>query len=79
MVPRHPGAGDEVSTLTGYHHTEAEYPELRALPTFSAAWYRLWRDLHLVRYPDSDIATRANLDMFVDMAERREAASSWQA
>lgn len=50
----------------------AEFPELAELPTFSAAWYRRWRDLHLARYPDADRSTRDNLDMFVEMAEERE-------
>ncbi len=56
--------------LSGYHRTEAEYPELRSLPTFSAAWYRKWRELHLERYPDVDLSTRENLDMLVERAER---------
>lgn len=59
--------------LEGFHRTEAEYPELQALPTFSAAWYRLWRELHLARYPNLDVSSRTNLDMFVERAERREA------
>lgn len=66
----------ERTDLQGYWRTEAEYPELRDLPTFSAAWYRLWRDLHLERYPDVDRATRDNLAMFVELAEQRERAAS---
>lgn len=58
--------------LDGYRRIEAEFPALVVLPTFSAEWYRLWRDLHLAAYPDADGATRANFDMFVDMAERRK-------
>lgn len=62
------------ASLTGYHRTEAEYPELRTLPTFSAAWYRTWRTLHEARYPALDPISRANLDMLVDLAEKREAS-----
>lgn len=61
-----------MSDPAGYLRTEAEYPELRQHRTFSAAWYRLWRDLHLVRYPDVDQSTRYNLDMFVSRAEGLE-------
>lgn len=60
--------------LPGYHRTEAEYPELQGLRTFSADWYRKWRELHTARYPDLDVSSRLNLDMFVDMAEARERA-----
>lgn len=67
---------DLAASLDGYRRTEFEYPELRALSTFSADWYRLWRELHLARYPDADVATRANLDMFVSMAEEREATDA---
>lgn len=63
---------DLSSALDGYQRTEFEYPELRAVATFSAAWYRLWRDLHLARYPHVDRPTRDNFAMFIDMAERRE-------
>lgn len=59
-------------TLTGYHRTEAEFHELAELPTFSAAWYRRWQELHAARYPNADPATKANLAMFVDLAETRE-------
>ncbi len=61
-------------TLDGYHRTEAEFPELVELPTFGAAWHRRWRDLHLLKYPNADVSTRANLDMLVLMAETRERA-----
>lgn len=62
--------------LQGYWLTEAEFPELRDLSTFSADWYRKWRELHLGKYPEADVSTRANLDMFVDMAEARENANA---
>lgn len=57
--------------MSGYWDTEAEFPQLRLHRTFSAAWYRLWRDLHLAKYPNVDQATRDNLDMFVRIAEER--------
>lgn len=55
-----------------FHRTEAEFPELRELRTFSPAWYRQWRALHLAKYPDVDQSTRNNFDMFVASAEQRE-------
>ncbi len=58
--------------MSDYRRTEAEYPELSGLRTFSAAWYRRWRELHLTKYPDVDQSTRDNLDMFVANAEERE-------
>ncbi len=55
-----------------YHEIEADHPELKEIPTFSSAWYRRWRELHLLRYPDVDRSTRDNLDMFVSFAEAQE-------
>jgi hypothetical protein len=63
---------DAPDDLTGYKRTEWEFPELSDLPTFSAAWYRRWRDLHLAKYPDLDQSSRDNFDMFIDRAERAE-------
>jgi hypothetical protein len=62
--------------LDGYRRTEAEFPELAEHATFSTAWYMAWRDLHLARYPEADAATRANLDMFVSMAQERAAITA---
>lgn len=56
----------------GYQEIEEEHPELRRFETFSAAWYRAWRDAHLAKYPNSDRRTRLNLDSFVQEAEARE-------
>jgi hypothetical protein len=56
-----------------YREIEAEFPELRTLPTFSAAWYRRWRDLHVARY-QPDPGTVRNLTMFIDLAEKAEEA-----
>lgn len=58
--------------MTSFKQTEAEFPELRDLPTFSAAWYARWRDLHLAKYPDVDQGTRDNLAMFVERAAEQE-------
>lgn len=58
--------------MTTYHQIEAEYPELRGLPTWSAAWYKRYRDIHLAKYPNVDQGTRDNLAMFIDMAHQRE-------
>jgi hypothetical protein len=63
-----------MSGLTGYHRDIAEFPELADIVPFSADWYRRWRDLRLAKYPDVDQGTRDNLDMFVEQAEKREAA-----
>ncbi len=58
--------------MSDYRRTEAEFPELRQFHTFSSAWYRCWRELHLAKYPDVDQSTRDNLDMFVAQAEDHE-------
>lgn len=58
----------------GYQEIEAEHPELRELVTYSAAWHRARRAAHLAKYPNSDRATRLNLDSFVQEAEARESA-----
>lgn len=59
--------------LAGYKRIEWEYPHLRDLTTFSAEWYRAYRTAHLAKYPDVDLSSRLNLDMFVSLAEEREA------
>ena len=51
-----------------YRDTEAEFPALRRLPTYNAAWYRLFRRLFLAKYPHTDPVTRDNLDMLVRLA-----------
>ena len=52
-----------------------DFPELLGVcAPFSAEWYRRARDIWLERYPEADQVTRDNLDMFVRMAEQREAA-----
>lgn len=56
----------------GYQEIEEEHPELRGFETFSAAWHRARRAAHLAKYPNSDRATRLNLDSFVQEAEARE-------
>lgn len=61
--------------MSTHWETEAEFPQLSLHRAFSAAWYRLWRDLHLAKYPDVDQGTRDNLTMFVEMAEKREASA----
>lgn len=58
--------------MSDYRETEAEFPDLAELTTFSAAWYARWRDLHLAKYPDVDQVTRDNLNQFVRDAEKRE-------
>lgn len=62
----------DASGLGLWQRIEAEYPELADLPTFSAAWYRKYRELHTARYPDLDRSSLDNLDMFVRDAEARE-------
>jgi hypothetical protein len=56
----------------GYHEIESRHPELKELNTFSAEWYRQWRESHLKMFPWSDQQTRDNLDSFVLEAEKRE-------
>lgn len=56
-----------------YRTIEAQWPDLAELPTYSAAWYRRYRERHLATYPDADPITRDNLAQFVKDAEAREA------
>lgn len=74
--PVNPKPVEDFTHLQGYWRTEAEYPELRDVKTFSAAWYARWRDLHVARFPDLDASSRSNLDMFVSIAEERERADA---
>jgi hypothetical protein len=57
-----------------YRRIEALHPELKGLVPYSAEWYRAWRAAHLAMFPGCDKATRLNLDMFVEDAERAERA-----
>lgn len=57
-----------------YRKINAQHPELEDLVPHSADWYRAWRKAHLEMFPDCDLATRKNLDMFVEQAEEREAS-----
>lgn len=52
-----------------FHTAHAEFPELEQYPIHGLRWYMAYRDLHLAKYPDSDAATRRNLDEFVDRAD----------
>lgn len=52
----------------------ARHPELENITPFTVEWHRVHRDAHLRMFPDSDQATRDNLDDFVKWAEEREPA-----
>lgn len=39
-------------------------------PRFSPDWYRAQRDHHLSVFPDVDLVTRANFEMFIAIAEK---------
>lgn len=61
------------------HRIEADFPALRLHIPYSLAWCREYRRLHLIRFPDSDQITRANLDAMVkDAKERKRKAESDQ-
>lgn len=62
-------------TPVSYQEINKLHPELEDLAVFSAEWYRQWRTAHLAMFPNSDRATRANLDDMVAEAEAREADS----
>lgn len=47
-----------------------EQPEWDDAETYSAEWYRRFREWHRATFPDSDASTRDNLDMLVEVAER---------
>jgi hypothetical protein len=54
--------------------TYDEWPELRALEPWSAAFWAEYRRLMLAKYPGVDQCSRDNLDMFVRLAEAKEQA-----
>lgn len=63
--------------MASYWEIEADHPALAEVrPVWSPAWYRLWRELHLAKYPDIDQGTKDNLDMFVERAEQLEAEAT---
>ena len=45
-----------------------EQPEWDDVQTYSAEWYRRFRDWHRAEFPDADATTRDNLDMLVKAA-----------